>query len=136
MVSWSPSSQISVRSSGTPMICASSAWWTRWRYSPWTGTNHCGSTTDMSVLISSCLAWPVACTSSRPECTTLAPRRTSPSITFVTLISLPGIGCELRITVSPAPISSQRFSRLAIRVRADIGSPWLPVEITQTEPSG
>ena len=40
------------------------------------------------------------------------------------------------MTVSPSPISSHRFSRLAMRVRADIGSPWLPVEITQTLPSG
>ena len=31
---------------------------------------------------------------------------------------------------------SQRFSLLAIRVSADIGSPWLPVEITHTSPSG
>ena len=87
-------------------------------------------------MISSCFAWPVAWTSSRPECTTFAPSRMRPSITFVTLISLPGIGWELRMTVSPSPISSQRFSRLAIRVRADIGSPWLPVEMMHTSPSG
>ena len=40
------------------------------------------------------------------------------------------------MTVSPSPIVSQRFSLFAMRVSADIGSPWLPVEITQTSPSG
>ena len=37
--------------------------------------------------------------------------------------------------MSPSPMVSQRFSPLAMRVSADIGSPWLPVEITQTSPS-
>ena len=98
--------------------------------------NHCGSAIDRRVLISSCLAWPVAWTSAMPECTTSAPSRMRPSITLLTLISLPGIGCELRMTVSPSPILSQRFSPAAIRARADIGSPWLPVEMTHTSPSG
>ena len=37
--------------------------------------------------------------------------------------------------MSPSPMVSHRFSPLAMRVSADIGSPWLPVEITHTSPS-
>ena len=57
-------------------------------------------------------------------------------MTFDTFISLPGIGCDDRITVSSASISSQRLLRCAISDSADIGSPWLPVEITHTCPGG
>ena len=119
----------------TPIARASSAWATRWRYSPCTGMNHSGRAIDSSVLSSSCLAWPVACTSAMPECTTSAPSRTSPSMTLETLVSLPGMGCELRITVSSAPILSHRFSLAAMSASADIGSPWLTrCEMTQTSP--
>ena len=55
-----------------------------------------------------------------------------PSITFETLASLPGIGCELRMTVSSGPILIQRLSLDAISDSADIGSPCEPVEITHT----
>jgi hypothetical protein len=71
-----------------------------------------------------------------PEWTTSAPSRTSPSITFETFISLPGIGCDDRITVSSGPTSSHRLLRVAMSARADMGSPWLPVEITHTWPGG
>jgi hypothetical protein len=116
------------------MVRASSAWATRWRYSPCTGTNHSGRTTERRVLSSSCLAWPVACTSSMPECTTRTPRRTSPSITLETFISLPGMGCDERITVSCWSSLSHLLSAEAMRASADMGSPWEPVEITHTRP--
>ena len=38
--------------------------------------------------------------------------------------------------MSSASISSQRLLRWAIRARADMGSPWLPVEMTHTSPGG
>ena len=44
-----------------------------------------------------------------------------------TYSSLPGIGLADTITVSPGWISTKRWSRLAIRARPDIGSPWAPV---------
>ena len=50
----------------TPICRASSAWATRWRYSPCTGMNHSGWAIDRSVFSSSCLAWPVAWTSAMP----------------------------------------------------------------------
>ncbi len=55
-------------------------------------------------------------------------------MTLLTLDSLPGMGCELRMTVSCSCTDSQRFSPAASRARADMGSPWDPVEITQTWP--
>ena len=44
-----------------------------------------------------------------------------------TYSSLPGIGLALTMTVSPGWISTKRWSRLAIRARPAIGSPWAPV---------
>ena len=55
-------------------------------------------------------------------------------MTFETFISLPGIGCDDRITVSLRVRVSQRESLLAISDRADMGSPWEPVEMMQTWP--
>ena len=69
-----------------------------------------------------------------PECTTSAPRRSSPSITLLTLLSLPGIAWLDRITVSCSPSLTNLFSSLASNDSADIGSPCEPVEITQTCP--
>ncbi len=49
------------------------------------------------------------------------------SIVRLTYSSLPGIGLALTMTVSPGTISTNRWSRLAIRARPAIGSPWAPV---------
>ena len=54
-------------------------------------------------MISSCLAWPLACTAREPEWTTSAPRRTGRRSPCETLVSLPGMACELRMTVSSGP---------------------------------
>ena len=70
------------------------------------------------------------CRSARPR-RRAAPGRRSPCDTFA---SLPGIGCELRITVSSGPSLSHRFSLAAISDSADIGSPCDPVEMTHTRP--
>ena len=52
-------------------------------------------------------------------------------MTRLTLDSLPGMGCELRMTVSSELSLSQRFSPAAMSASAESGSPWLPVEMTQ-----
>ena len=71
-----------------------------------------------------------------PECTTSAPARSSPSITRLTLLSLPGMAWLDRITVSCSDSLTNLFSPRASRASADIGSPCEPVEITQTSPGG
>ena len=107
-----------------------------WRNSPCTGTNHSGLAIDRYVLISSAWAWPVAWTSWIPECTTTAPSLSSPSMTRLTLLSLPGMAWLDRITVSWSESLTNLFSPRASRARADIGSPCDPVEMTQTSPGG
>ncbi len=71
----SPSSHSSTLAGSRPIERARRAWWTMWRYSPWTGTKHSGLVTDISVRSSPWRAWPLTCTRSAPECTTSAPRR-------------------------------------------------------------
>ena len=53
-----------------------------------------------------------------------------------TYSSLPGIGLALTMTVSPGWISTKRWSRLAIRARPAIGSPWAPVVAITSWASG
>ncbi len=53
-------------------------------------------------------------------------------MTLPTFISLPGMAWLLRMTRSPSPTFRRLFSPAAIRARADMGSPWEPVEITHT----
>src|ERR1035437_8588469 len=57
----------------------------------------------------------------------LAPALKRLSMVRATYSSLPGMGLALTITVSPAWISTKRWSRLAILARPAIGSPWAPV---------
>ena len=52
-----------------------------------------------------------------------------------TYSSLPGIGLADTMTVSPGWISTNRWSRLAIRARPAIGSPWAPVVAITSLPS-
>ena len=54
----------------------------------------------------------------------------SSSIILLMGFSFPGIGLAEMITVSPGTISICLCVATAIRVNADIGSPWLPVVIT------
>jgi hypothetical protein len=67
---------------------------------------------------------------------TSAPRRWRPSMTLPTLVSFPGMGWLDRITVSLLVMLNHLLSPLAIRERADIGSPCDPVEMMQSSPSG
>jgi len=48
--------------------------------------------------------------------------------------SLPGIGCELRMTVSSGPTLKFRASPRESFESTASGSPWLPVQMTQTSP--
>ena len=50
-------------------------------------------------------------------------------------ISLPGMGLAERTTVSPGRCCTWRWSWLAMRTRAEVGSPWAPV-VTMTARSG
>ena len=65
-----------------------------------------------------------------------AQSRSSPSMTRLTLHSLPGMAWLDRITVSCSPIFSHLFSPRAISASADIGSPCEPVEMMHTSPGG
>ena len=56
-------------------------------------------------------------------------------MTRKTAFSLPGIRLEASTTVSPSP-TSIRWSRLAIRDSAAIGSPCEPVQTSTTWSSG
>ena len=71
-----------------------------------------------------------------PEWTTSAPALSSPSITRLTLLSLPGMAWLDRITVSCSESLTNLFSPRASSARADIGSPCDPVEMTQISPGG
>ena len=54
----------------------------------------------------------------------------------MTARSLPGIGVAEKITVSLEWSCTSRWSLWAIRLSAESGSPWLPVEMTTTFSSG
>ncbi len=58
---------------------------------------------------------------------TFAPCLNRLSIVRATYSSLPGMGLALTMTVSPGSISTQRWSRLAMRASPAIGSPCAPV---------
>jgi hypothetical protein len=62
-------------------------------------------------------------------CTTVAPQRLSPLTTRQTAVSLPGTSDDASTTVSSASMRTWRWSRLAMRDSADIGSPCEPVEM-------
>ena len=55
---------------------------------------------------------------------------------LLTTVSLPGMGVAEITTVSPGMILTSLWSRLAMRTRADVGSPWLPVVIIITFSGG
>ena len=118
----------------TPISIASRECRTNMRYSPCTGTKLRGRAIDSRIASSPWRACPLSCTCATPAWMTSAPRRASPSITFATAHSLPGMACELSTTTSPSSMRSHRLSPEAICASADIGSPWEPVEITQISP--
>ena len=96
--------------------------------------NHSGRATDSRTMSSPCRACPLTCTGSTPVWITSAPRRYRPSMTRPTAHSLPGMGWALITTTSSGRRCSHLLSPAAISDRADIGSPWDPVETTHTLP--
>ena len=106
------------------------------RYSPWIGISAFGRTSESSVRISSEHAWPDTCTIAISSCSTSAPSRASRLIESWTCSSLPGTGLAEMITVSPRSTSTFWWSPYAIRVSADMGSPWLPVQSSMTRFGG
>ena len=77
-------------------------------------------------------AWPDTWTGAISSCSTSAPAFASWLIESCTRSSFPGTGFAEMMTVSPGPTSSAGWSPYAMRVRADIGSPWLPVVSAST----
>ena len=78
--------------------------------------------------ISSEFPCPETCTGAISWWSTSAPALASRLMVSCTRSSFPGTGFAERITVSPRSTVTVAWSRYAIRVRADIGSPWLPVQ--------
>jgi len=78
---------------------------------------------------SSARPWPETCTGALSSCSTSAPDFASRLIASWTRSSFPGIGFAEMITVSPRSIRTDGWSSYAMRVIADIGSPWLPVHM-------
>src|SRR4029079_5400842 len=130
----SPSSQIRMFDRWMPTSSARRAWCWRCRRSPCTGMNHRGRTSDSSSRSSSCAAWPLAWTGSDGMWNTFAPLRYSASTTRWIAGSLPGIKLEDRTTVSPSARLTHLCARAAIRLSAEYGSPWLPVQMITTRP--
>ena len=113
---------------GTPASRASCACAACMRYSPWTGMTARGRSSDSSVRSSSEQAWPETCTGAISWCRTSAPAFASWLIVSCTRSSFPGTGLAEMITVSPRSTCSAGWSLYAMRVSAESGSPWLPVQ--------
>ena len=65
-----------------------------------------------------------------------APSMDSSLITLEIAFSFPGMALELKITVSPGLICTFRCILAAMRDRAAMDSPWLPVVINTSCSSG
>ncbi len=91
-----------------------------------------GFTMESMIFSSSAPAWPDTCTRARLLSYTSAPILASWLMTRVTAFSLPGTGVAEMMTVSPSSISMVLCSPLAMRARAESGSPWLPVHMMTT----
>ena len=98
-------------------------------YSPWTGIKYFGFASASIIFCSSWHACPDTCIASSELYITSAPSCIKSSITFDTNFSFPGIAVADIITLSFGVICTFLCSPAAILVKADIGSPWLPVVI-------
>ncbi len=87
-------------------------------------------------LSSSWLAWPETCTRARLLSYTSQPSLARLFTTCWTAFSLPGTGVAEMMTVSPSWMDSVLCSPLAIRERAESGSPCEPVHMTTSLSSG
>ena len=98
--------------------------------------NHFGLTSDSMVRSSPEAAWPETCTAYAGGEITSTPIRERPSMTRRTADSLPGMGVAEKTTVSFSASLMCLCSRTAIRLRADRGSPWDPVQTMITFAAG
>ena len=130
---WSPSSHTIVRSAGMPIGGRAG------RGRPGGGTRRAPARTtracriDWMVFSSSCLAWPVACTSSMPECTTshAEPHQAVDHLGHVHLVARDRVraedhgvvGAELEPLDSRCRHQRQRRHRLALRAGRDDADP-------------
>ncbi len=85
---------------------------------------------------SSAEAWPDTWTRARDLSYTSAPIFARSLVTLVTAFSLPGTGVAEMMTVSPSSTVMVLWLSLAIRARAESGSPWEPVHMTTYESDG
>ena len=95
-----------------------------------------GWVTDISMASSPCRAWPLTWTvlDAGVDDLDAAPVEAVDDPAHRPLVA--GMGWALITTTSSSCSLKNRFSPVASRDRADIGSPWEPVEITQTLPGG
>ena len=122
--------------SGMPTSRASRAWALRCTASPCTGMKFLGCVMASMSLSSSWLPWPETCTRVCDLSKTVQPILESELMIPCTLFSLPGTGVAEMITVSSAVMERLLCSPLAMRARAESGSPWLPVQSTTIFSSG
>ncbi len=123
----SPFLRTKVWSLGIPVDWAVSVWTTCILYSPWTGMKYSGLVNSIIIFCSSCPACPEVWTLWILPWTTLAPASVNLLIKWFTLVVLPGIGLEEKMTVSPGCNEIWRWVPSAILERAARGSPWEPV---------
>ena len=116
-----------MRAGSTPIDSASRACAVSMRRSPCTGMNALGRQSASTVLSSSAEPWPDTCTGAMSWCSTVAPARVSALTVSETASSLPGTGLADMITMSPDWIETTGWSRNAMRVSAESGSPCDPV---------
>ena len=57
-------------------------------------------------------------------------------ITFATAFSFPGMGWELKITTSPGMMDTFLWMLAAMRDKAAMDSPWLPVVMSTVDSGG
>ncbi len=87
-------------------------------------------------LSSSWEPWPETCTRALLLSKMVQPTLERELMMDWTPFSLPGMGVALMITVSLSVMVRERCSPLAMRARAERGSPWEPVQSTTTFSSG
>ena len=110
-----------------PMDSATRLWICSIRCSPWRGMKKRGLVRAWMIFSSSWQAWPDTCSMSALSYTTSAPLRNSSLMTRPTVTSLPGMAEAEMMTLSWGPMSICLWVEKAMRYRALISSPWLPV---------
>ena len=132
----SPFCTTRTRSWGIPSSTARPACRRRWRYSPCMGMKYRGFTRRIRYLSSSSLACPDTWTWEIFSYRARAPRRQNSLMIWLIAFSFPGINRDEKTTTSPGLTLRYLCRSEAIRERADMGSPWDPVERITISSSG